>query len=631
VFVSGFSLVAAQVICSGRGVVHEEVFGLLESLVEKSLVQASPRADRFRLHETMHAYSTDALAAEGGTTAVRNRHLDYFLELARYMEPKTQTSEFPSARRALGPELGNFRTALGWSLESKQADAGARLLGCLGGFLYDVGLGSEAVAQSERFLAEKLDPPCKAALLALSSRCLFQQDPSVALRLASELVSLGRSLADKQVQAVGLVRLGRMQLEADPHEAVEAAEEGLQLARETGEPLHEVDGSFAKGWALLRLGRPAEALAAGEAGLRAAEECDWPAGRCNASSVISYASTCTGDLARALELASQIIATATDPLNSAGGEALRAEVLAAQGKAEAIEVVGRALALALESGFTFFVALYEGYKGRILVSQGHDDEGCQALEAATADLESFGMFAPCVENHALLAEAAVRRGDLLTARRHLSASSWHLPRAPEPAGALILRAEARLARAEREPERAHGLACDGLGAAFEGGHVLWATDLLELVAVTCSDVGSPAEAARLLGAAERQRSLVGHVRSIPFCNELAPVVADLRAVLGEIALERVVREGRALSLEEAVGYARRGRGKHARPRSGWDSLTPSERKVALLVGQHLTNNEIARRLFVSTPTVKSHLNHVFAKLGTTNRGQLAAVAHRREV
>ena len=66
---------------------------------------------------------------------------------------------------------------------------------------------------------------------------------------------------------------------------------------------------------------------------------------------------------------------------------------------------------------------------------------------------------------------------------------------------------------------------------------------------------------------------------------------------------------------------------HRRARSGWESLTPSEQRVVSLVGQHLTNAEIAERLFISVPTVKSHLNRAFAKLGIENRGQLAAGAH----
>ena len=48
-----------------------------------------------------------------------------------------------------------------------------------------------------------------------------------------------------------------------------------------------------------------------------------------------------------------------------------------------------------------------------------------------------------------------------------------------------------------------------------------------------------------------------------------------------------------------------------------------------LVGQHLSNPEIASRLFVSGATVKTHPIHVFAKLGIDSRSELVAEAVRR--
>jgi DNA-binding CsgD family transcriptional regulator len=79
-------------------------------------------------------------------------------------------------------------------------------------------------------------------------------------------------------------------------------------------------------------------------------------------------------------------------------------------------------------------------------------------------------------------------------------------------------------------------------------------------------------------------------------------------------------------LDEAVTYAARGRGTRSRPSTGWASLTPAEREVVRLVVDGLTNPQIAARLFVSRATVKTHLSHVYAKLGVANRTELAAVA-----
>jgi DNA-binding CsgD family transcriptional regulator len=66
----------------------------------------------------------------------------------------------------------------------------------------------------------------------------------------------------------------------------------------------------------------------------------------------------------------------------------------------------------------------------------------------------------------------------------------------------------------------------------------------------------------------------------------------------------------------------------ARPRreriSGLQALTPSERRVAQLAAEGLTNRQIAQALFVSHPTVVTHLGHCCQKLGIGSRDQLAA-------
>jgi ATP/maltotriose-dependent transcriptional regulator MalT len=53
---------------------------------------------------------------------------------------------------------------------------------------------------------------------------------------------------------------------------------------------------------------------------------------------------------------------------------------------------------------------------------------------------------------------------------------------------------------------------------------------------------------------------------------------------------------------------------------------PTERKVVELVVEGLTNAEIGQRMFVTAGTVKSHLNHIYDKLGVTNRRQLVGAA-----
>jgi DNA-binding CsgD family transcriptional regulator len=58
---------------------------------------------------------------------------------------------------------------------------------------------------------------------------------------------------------------------------------------------------------------------------------------------------------------------------------------------------------------------------------------------------------------------------------------------------------------------------------------------------------------------------------------------------------------------------------------GWASLTESERSVADLVAEGLTNREAASRLFLSRHTVDAHLRHIYRKLGIRSRTELARV------
>ena len=101
---------------------------------------------------------------------------------------------------------------------------------------------------------------------------------------------------------------------------------------------------------------------------------------------------------------------------------------------------------------------------------------------------------------------------------------------------------------------------------------------LECLAALAGKVGSHREAARLFGAARAIRQRMGAVRFKVWDAGYEASVAALRNALGDNDFDSAWAEGAALSTEEAIAYAQRGRGQRKRPASGWASLTPTERE-----------------------------------------------------
>ncbi|GAA2323836.1 response regulator transcription factor [Streptomyces kunmingensis] len=62
-----------------------------------------------------------------------------------------------------------------------------------------------------------------------------------------------------------------------------------------------------------------------------------------------------------------------------------------------------------------------------------------------------------------------------------------------------------------------------------------------------------------------------------------------------------------------------------------ETLSAREREVLLLVSRGTSNKEIARELFISEATVKTHLTHIYAKLGVKDRAAAVAVAYDRKI
>ena len=170
---------------------------------------------------------------------------------------------------------------------------------------------------------------------------------------------------------------------------------------------------------------------------------------------------------------------------------------------------------------------------------------------------------------------------------------------------------------------------------LDSGDVEDARALVDEVAAVADRGGIPG----FLALSHRLRGTVGNdpdaalraaelARDVPRPLELAATLADAAAVLSGNG-----RHAEATTLREEAIHHYRACGADLRlrhlgvateePDVKIDTLTPTERRVAELVAQGLTNRQAAERLVVSRRTVDNHLYRIFAKLGVSNRVELA--------
>lgn len=130
VFSGGFDLAAAEAVCSGEGLAHEDVMDVLAGLVHKSIVTASCPGDRtrYRLPETIRQYGQQRLDGLGQGTALRRRHRDHYRDLVARAAADWCGPREAEWMARLRQELPNLRAALDFCItQPGQAPAGVEI------------------------------------------------------------------------------------------------------------------------------------------------------------------------------------------------------------------------------------------------------------------------------------------------------------------------------------------------------------------------------------------------------------------------------------------------------------------------------------------------------------------------
>jgi predicted ATPase/DNA-binding CsgD family transcriptional regulator len=636
VFAGGFTLGAVEQVCAGDAVERDRVFDLLASLIDQSLVIAEERDSevRYGLLETVRQYGLERLADAGEAEALRGRHRDAFLALAEEAAPHLETGRQREWLELLDPEAANLATAIEYALESDPPIA-LRLCTALCRWWCARGRFGEAELAHLRSLDACGDTEPGLRARATESRSyigIWVGAFDAAEADATEALALADEAGDQWTAARARRSLGTAMLQKDPRAARAELARAVELLRTTGDD-----------WALV-----------------AAEQ----------SIVMTY--LFQHEHAQATRTNEEVAALAErlgDPLQVARRWMWTAAAAQFDGRfTEARDALERLRATVADTGEPVFEAIAGAFAGLVDVWQGELE---RPLERLPGELEhtlrlGAGIAVPYLLIAIAFAELADGRPTQARERleglvplvegRSLPMTLWALTllaesrRVVADEGAELTAVEAQAsgerlgsrlfttragltlgrlaaARGDWTAARRHALA--HLDTCVEGGHASYVPGCLDALAEVAAGHHAHEDAVRLFAAAERARAEVGVIRIPPEEPHWAAIDSELRQALGDDAYDSARAEGAALSIEDALGWARRARGPRRRPPGGWDSLTPTELKVAALAAEGLTNPQIGERMFISKATVKTHLAHIFRKLDVHSRAELTAEAVRR--
>ncbi|HEV2254605.1 MAG TPA: LuxR C-terminal-related transcriptional regulator [Streptosporangiaceae bacterium] len=625
VFAGGWTVEAARQVIGFAPLDPAGVLDLLGRLADKSLAQLDD-SGRYRLLETIREYARARAAEAGEIPALAVRHLAWAADFAQRQEKDVERAA-PEHLDLVERELPNIRAALEHAAGVPDPDHnGLRLMAALAFFWTQRGYAAEGADHGLRVLAA--DPAAPPALRARARWAgaydrFYSFDLDAATAEANTALEEAIQAGDEATQGRCWHVLAAATFMVDPGASRPLFESSLELARASGDRWAEADSLQFLGFSHLLQHRPVpsgELLA--QSGAMADEmgnafQQAWQ--HIAFGTAKAYAGE-LADAARELRTGIGIARRVGDPAVEIWGcscwavvELSRGHVAELRAIADSMDRPGRPLG---EAGANVVDAL------RLIAAD--IDHAAAALSSLGEQLLTSNDPPDGARMILLGAILALRAGDRTEAR---AAAGRALAGCEQLGSALAGACRVFLARLDRRD----GLAAEqqahaGLAEIADAG--LWAEvpDALELLGGYAIDSGSVTEGARLLAAATALHERMGQRCWI--ADEVDQDRVRAAAELGD-AFPRIAAEGRQLDGPAAVAYARRARGERRRPSFGWDSLTPTELEVVRLAAAGLTNPAIGERLFISRGTVKTHLLHVFAKLGVHTRAELAAAAIRR--
>ncbi|WP_042367799.1 BTAD domain-containing putative transcriptional regulator [Streptacidiphilus neutrinimicus] len=515
VFSGPAALDAVERICHTAQLTEDQVFDVLASLVDKSLVVRSD-SGRYRLLETIRVYAAERLEEEGAATATRDAHAAHHLALAERNEPELYGPGQIAVLAAFNAAHDDLIAALRWSVERRDADTANRLVAALGWYLWrrgDQGEHLPLVHQALELPAADVAPLPRA--IASGITALYALDTDWMLASSLEMLHQATALRDALPAPAVHPLLPLLDIMTALFEQEDWTVTGMARGLlDAPHPWVRATGRLFFGFALQNDGRAEEA----EAALRAASEQFrevgdlWGRSFC-CSGLADYA-LWRGEVDSAVALWQQAIEFEQRMGVNADAPDYRARMIAAR------------------------------------YSDAESAEAVAALERLVVAVRANGAWSPLLVTHSALASAYRRTGTpergLPLLEEALGLLHHRINGLPQMRSVLLTELGLTLGACDRldEAADAHTDALRAAAESYDGPIVAAALQGFGDLALR---QGDPERAAYLLGSAHGQRGVPD--RSSP---ELAANREAARAALGAERFEAAYARGRASSRAELL-------------------------------------------------------------------------------
>lgn len=633
VFAGGFTLEAAEEVCSDESLAEALILPTLSRLIDHSLVAVSERTEqsaRYRMLEPVRNYAAQRLRALANAADFTHRHVRWCQGMVKRAVRHWRTDEEATWLNHLHNEHGNIRAALRSCLDSQtqnslvvalQITVDARRFWEIRGHYRE---GESWLRQ----LLDRAEPDADIetyaeALGTLARMLYFQGRYEPARRAFETMVALARQLESAELIVTSVNGLAIAHYELGDYElALRLLNEVEPIARQLPAASAGLLESVLGNYALVqqRVGNQREAQRLFEdqlARLRGS-------GDLHRISItlhnLALVAECRGDYARARAHAEEAL-LGWRALGDAHWEANTLGQLANSLAAAGMTTEAQPLAQAC-------LQLYER-------------QGIQADQVFP--LATLACIALCEDNPSA-AHVWLHR---MRGLAHQSGDKAQLARS------LCLMALASAQQGDLETARMH--CADALSLRVAGKSQAGVAACLETAALICSLTDRPAAGAQFLGTAAAIRDSADRCRAAFEDRAVAQTIKAIRRQISQPAFDAAWRRGATHTYLDAAGLARELMDQLVEKPSPQDQrnvlasiedesasradtaaqaatpaiLTAREREILSLIAEGLSNPAIARRLTLSVGTVKAHTGHIFGKLGVNNRVQ--ALARAREL